>query len=123
MAFVFKRDISLSIGEADNAFILKLKKPRVSQLTGLYGKFAQVDRDGDSALLSTELMQELKDIILSAAFGWEDVLDENQKPVPFSTEALEDLLESDMHTFTAAINKIMAAVGQSLNAVSDAEKN
>ena len=123
MAFVFKRDISLSIGEADNAFILKLKKPRVSQLTGLYGKFAQVDRDGDSALLSTELMQELKDIILTAAFGWEDVLDENQKPVPFSTEALEDLLESDMHTFTAAINKIMAAVGQSLNAVSDAEKN
>ena len=123
MAFVFKRDISLSIGEAGNAFILKLKKPRVSQLTGLYGKFAQVDRDGDSALLSTELMQELKNIILTAAFGWEDVLDEDQKPVPFSTEALEDLLESDMHTFTAAINKIMAAVGQSLNAVSDAEKN
>lgn len=123
MAFVFKRDISLSIGEADNAFILKLKKPRVSQLTGLYGKFAKIDRDGDSALLSTELMQELKSIILTAAFGWEDVLDENQKPVPFSTEVLEDLLESDMHTFTAAINKIMAAVGQSLNAVSDAEKN
>lgn len=123
MAFVFKRDISLSIGEADNAFILKLKKPRVSQLTGLYGKFAQIDRNGDSALLSTELMQDLKGIILSAAFGWEDVLDEDQKPVPFSTEALEDLLESDMHTFTAAINKIMAAVGQSLNAVSDAEKN
>ena len=123
MAFVFKRDISLSIGEADNAFILKLKKPRVSQLTGLYGKFAQVDRNGDSALLSSELMQELKNIILAAAFGWEDVFDENQKPVPFSTEALEDLLESDMHTFTAAVNKIMAAVGQSLNAVSDAEKN
>jgi hypothetical protein len=123
MAFVFKRDISLSIGESDNAFILKLKKPRVSQLTRLYGKFAKIDREGDSALLSTELMQELKNIILTAAFGWEDVLDEDQKPMPFSIEALEDLIESDMQIFTAAINKIMAAVGQSLSAVKDSEKN
>ena len=123
MAFVFKRDMELSIGEADNAFILKLKKPRVSQLTSLYGKLEGFDKDSSSALLSNDLMQAFKNIILTAAFGWEDVLDENQKSIAFSTEALEDLLESDIHTFTACVNKIMAVVGKSVNAVGDAEKN
>lgn len=121
MAFVFRRDISLELGEGDFAFTLKIKRPRMSKLMDA---LAQVEkaREGATAYPGEEL-NAIRELILNHSYGWFGLQDDEGVELKFDKKKLDEILDVEIGIFRDITNRLFSFAKAETKAIEGEEKN
>lgn len=131
MPFVYKKSksIKIPIGSGKESMILKIKRLSVEKILSLYEEHTEfLEKAEDAKIAGKEiirlpinLMRDLKNTILEAAVGWENVVDEAGNPIIFSRETLEEIISYDMSLYMEMMQAISHLYGTP--ELDDSEKN
>lgn len=121
MPFVLKKSKSVRVplGEGKDSLVLLVKKIKVEKILSLYQEHMQFLEEAEDAKvkgeemirLPIELMRDLKNTLMEAAVGWENVTDENGKEIPFSKDLLEEIVAHDMNLYMEMMKGISRLYG------------
>jgi len=133
MAFVLKKSKPIRFSLGEDMPVLIVKKIKVQRVARLYAEHADAitamqeaakSADSEMVLLSKgnlDFLEEALDLTKEAVTGWENIEDEDGNPVPYSAEALDELVSSNFEFLTKMIEALNVASGMSDKA--EAEKN
>jgi len=107
--------------------ILLVKQIKVEKLMNILAKhqetFADITERAEEAKAkgkknlyftsdNVEMMQDVKEAVLEATSGWDNVVDEAGNPVPYSAELLAEEVEHNLSMYTQLMRALTAATAR-----------
>jgi len=107
--------------------VLLVKQIKVEKLMNILAKhqetFADITERAEEAKAkgkknlyftsdNVEMMQDVKEAVLEATSGWDNVVDEAGEPVPYSAELLAEEVEHNLSMYTQLMRALTAATAR-----------
>ena len=107
--------------------VLLVKQIKVEKLMNILAKhqetFADITERAEEAKVkgkknlyftsdNVEMMQDVKEAVLEATSGWDNVVDEAGNPVPYSAELLAEEVEHNLSMYTQLMRALTAATAR-----------
>ncbi len=109
---------------------LILKRIKAEKLLGLYAEHREVLEslakareeavDGQVYISPEDVayFTDIKEAVVEATTGWDNIVDEEGEPIEFSKDGLRELVEYDMTLYMQLMQALTAAVGTDMGAAS-----